>query len=66
MWNALESTKDLSQFDAAKEYANRLLAPFDTITTILSGTDFDNFFNLRCTPEAQAEIRTLAYSMKEN
>lgn len=31
-----------------KQNANRLLAPFAYTTCILSGTEWDNFFNLRC------------------
>lgn len=65
MWDTLAQTKDLVNFDASKEIVNRLLAPFSTITTLLTGTNFDNFFELRCNHDTQVEMRTLAYSMKE-
>lgn len=40
--------KYLLQQHVHKQNANRLLAPFAWTTCILSGTEWDNFFNLRC------------------
>jgi hypothetical protein len=49
----------------AKQVANRILEPWQTMTTIISGTEWDNFFALRCHPDAQPEFRVLAEQIKE-
>lgn len=46
-----------------KQWAGRLLEPFDTITVICTATDYENFFALRCAPDAQPEINDLAWKM---
>lgn len=48
-----------------KQVANRLLEPFMWHTVIVSSTTWDNFFNLRCHPDAQPEIRLIAAKMRE-
>jgi len=48
-----------------KQVANRLLEPFMWHTVIVSATTWDNFFNLRCHPDAQPEIRLIAKKMRE-
>jgi thymidylate synthase ThyX len=47
-----------------KQVANRLLEPFMWHTVIVTATDWDNFFNLRCHPDAQPEIRHVADLMR--
>jgi hypothetical protein len=47
-----------------KQVANRLLEPFMWHTVIASATDWDNFWNLRCHPDAQPEIRRVADLMR--
>lgn len=47
-----------------KQVANRLLEPFMWHTVIVSATEWDNFFNLRCHPDAQPEIRRVAELMR--
>lgn len=49
---------------AHKELVNRLLEPFMWQTAIISSTEWDNFFRLRCAENAQPQIRTLANLMK--
>lgn len=61
----LSHVKDLVNFNASKEVINRLLEPYLTITTILTGTDFGNFFKLRCDLDTQKEMRVLANQMRE-
>jgi len=46
-----------------KSLINRLLEPFMWHTVICSATCYDNFFNQRCSPLAQPEIRVAAESM---
>ncbi|MFL5898758.1 MAG: FAD-dependent thymidylate synthase [Solirubrobacterales bacterium] len=48
-----------------KQVANRLLEPFMWHTVIVSSTGWENFFNLRCHPDAQPEIRLIATKMRE-
>lgn len=47
-----------------KQIANRLLEPFMWHTVIVSATEWDNFWNLRCHPDAQPEIRRVATAMR--
>lgn len=48
-----------------KQVANRLLEPFMWHTVIVSSTAWENFFNLRCHPDAQPEIRLIATKMRD-
>ncbi len=47
-----------------KQVINRILEPYSSITVICSGTEYQNFFNQRCHPDAQPEIQALANAMK--
>ena len=46
-----------------KQVPNRLSEPFQMMKVVITGTDFDNFFNLRIHKDAQPEICMLAYKM---
>ena len=46
-----------------KQVPNRLIEPFQMMKTVVTGTDFDNFFNLRIHPDADPNICMLAYKM---
>jgi thymidylate synthase ThyX len=48
-----------------KQIVNRMLEPWMWITVVLSGTAYENFFALRCHPDAQPELRTLAEMMRD-
>jgi len=48
-----------------KQIVNRLLEPFQKMKTVLTATDFDNFFWLRRDKDAQPEIHELADCMFE-
>jgi thymidylate synthase ThyX len=48
-----------------KQVANRLLEPFMWHTVIVTATEWDNFWNLRCHPDAQPEIRLVAEAMRD-
>ena len=61
--NAIVSVKKLLKIGVHKQIANRLLEPFMWQTIIVSGTYWDNFFNLRMHPDAQPEIRKPAMMM---
>lgn len=53
-----------SWLNVHKQVANRLLEPFMWHTVIVSATEWDNFWNLRCHPDAQPEIRRIATLMR--
>lgn len=46
-----------------KQIANRILEPWMWMKTIVSATDWGNFFNLRVHPDAQPEMKVLAEVM---
>jgi thymidylate synthase ThyX len=48
-----------------KQVANRLLEPFMWHTVIVTATEWENFWNLRCHADAQPEIRLVAETMRE-
>lgn len=47
-----------------KQIVNRLVEPFSHIHVVITSTEWDNFFGLRCHPDAQPEIRELADQIK--
>lgn len=62
---AIRSVKKLLKLGVHKQIVNRLLEPFAHMTTLITATDFGNFFNLRAHPDAQPEFQELAYQMLE-
>lgn len=48
-----------------KQTLNRALEPFLRIRTLVTATEWDNFFKLRLSEDAQPEMRVLAECMKE-
>lgn len=57
--------KQLADIGIHKQNANRLLEPFSYVKTVVTSTEWDNFFNLRLASDAQPEIQELAQRMKE-
>ena len=57
-------SKLLHKFGLHKQHANRVTEPFQYITTLVTATEWDNFFALRYHPDAQPEIKALAHAMK--
>lgn len=55
---------DRESCGAHKQIVNRLLEPWMWITVLVTATEWVNFFNLRCHPAAQPEIRKIAEMMK--
>lgn len=47
-----------------KEILNRILEPYTTTCMVITGTEWDNFFKLRCSDDAQPEIQELAQQMR--
>lgn len=63
--HAVRCAQELSDLGVHKQLVNRLLEPFAWVTVIVSGTDWGNFYNLRCHADAQPEFRKIAFMMRE-
>lgn len=48
-----------------KQIANRIIEPWMYTKTIVTSTEWENFFELRCHKDAQPEIKVLADQMRE-
>lgn len=69
-WNlsakeAIQRAKALVALGVHKQVANRILEPYQFITTIVTATEWLNFFELRCHADAQPEIQKLALMMQQ-
>ena len=53
-----------TRFNLHKQIVNRPLEAWMWITVIITATEFNNFFHLRCHPDAQPEIREFAEMME--
>lgn len=61
---ALAHAEQLRATGVHKQIVNRLLEPWMWASVIVSSTTYDNFFTLRCHPDAQPEIKRLADLMR--
>jgi hypothetical protein len=57
--------EEMNHIGLHKQVANRVLEPFQWMHTIVTATEWDNFFNLRRHPDAQPEFQHLANLMWE-
>lgn len=60
---AVRSVDRLTEYGLHKQNANRYLEPWLHMTTLISGTDWNNLFALRVHKDAQPEFQRLAYLM---
>src|ERR1700722_2504095 len=70
MWKDLadqcaEIAYKMSKLGVHKQISNRVVEPFTFMHTIVTATDYDNFFQLRCAESADPTIRTLAQMMQK-
>ena len=63
--SAIEYSQQLADIDAHKQITNRITEPWMLMKTVISGTEWANFFWLRDHPDAQPEIALLARKMHE-
>jgi len=63
--SSVNSAHDAIRLDLHKQIGNRVLEPFMMVTTLVSATEWDNFFAQRISPAAQPEIQELAKCMKQ-
>lgn len=57
--------KQLLKLGIHKQITNRLLEPWLWHTVIVTATEYDNFWGLRCNKDAQPEIRVIAEMMRD-
>ena len=55
----------MSKVGLHKQVANRILEPFQWMRTVVTATEWDGFFELRCHKDAQPEIQHLALMMRQ-
>lgn len=55
----------MSEYGAHKQIVNRILEPFQTMKTVVTATEWENFYWLRNHEDAQPEIKRLAEVMLE-
>lgn len=61
---AVAQAQFMAETGVHKSVVARLLEPFMWQTIIVSSTEWENFFTLRCSPMAQPEIRVAAEAMR--
>lgn len=54
----------LDKIGVHKQHANRVLSPYTWAHTLVTATEWDNFFELRDHPDAQPEIQELARAIR--
>lgn len=62
--DAAASATLLNNLGLHKQIVNRVLEPFQWMHTIVTATEWDNFFELRCHPDAQPEFQSLARAIR--
>lgn len=64
MQAAIAHAKTLASMGVHKQTINRILEPYSHINVIVTATEWDNFFSLRCHEAAQPEMRVLAMCIR--
>jgi len=67
-WNyakndAIMHSDKLASLGIHKQWANRLTEPFQHMKTVVTSTEWENWYELRAHPDAQPEIQALATEM---
>jgi thymidylate synthase ThyX len=63
MHSAVKFSNILAELGLAKQAANRITEPFSHMKTIVTSTEWSNWYELRAHPDAQPEIQELAKAM---
>lgn len=63
-WLAASMSGAFSEAGYHKQIANRITEPYQYINVVLSSTEWDNFFKLRCHADAMPEFKDLAEEMR--
>jgi thymidylate synthase ThyX len=62
---AIAHAEQLSAIDTHKDMGNRLLEPFARVPVLVSGTNWENFFDLRTAENVNPDFREVAIAMVE-
>lgn len=62
---ACKVARGLDDLGVHKQYANRVMEPYQYHTIIMSGTNWANMFAQRCHPDAQPEFQEVAWLIYE-
>lgn len=63
--DAVISARRLMNVGVHKQIANRVLEPFGHISVVVTATEWQNFFDLRCHPAADPTMKALADAMRD-
>lgn len=63
--DAVQSAQSLAELGVHKSICNRLIEPFMWITTVMTATEWSNFFQLRCHPDAEIHFQEIAVMARE-
>jgi thymidylate synthase ThyX len=66
MSEAIECAIELDELGIHKDMANRLLEPFMRVPVVVSSTEWENFFDLRCSPMAAPDFEEVAREMEKS
>ncbi len=61
----IERARALEHIGIHKQLGNRLLEPWMWITVIVSATNFENLFTLRCHKDAEPHFQNLSYKVRD-
>lgn len=61
---AVDGVEVMNKIGIAKQDANRALEPWMYVATIITSTEWENFWELRCHPLVQPNIKAIAEEMK--
>lgn len=64
MFDAVGAAKQMDTVNPHKQIVNRMLEPFGHISVVVTATEWQNFFDLRCHPDADPTMRALADAMQ--
>lgn len=62
-FGAIESAEEVAAHKVHKQIANRIVEPWVWMKTIISATEWQNFFALRTAKDAHPDLQELAYAM---
>ena len=62
---AIENVLLLEELGVHKQNTNRILEPWMYVPVIVTGTEWSNFFNLRCAEATHPDFRKIAIQIKE-
>ena len=63
--NAVRSAQMLADLGVHKSICNRITEPWMWITTLMTATEWNNFYRLRCHPDAEIHFQKIAGMMRD-